>query len=94
MASVTFAIDEELKIKLSKFVWVVWSELARQELLKRQELLNKLNSPEEKELTRWSVELGRKAKKDRFKQVLSEVSPKIRQKLLDSMSPEERQEYG
>ena len=36
MASVTFAIDEELKIKLSKFVWVVWSELARQELLRQE----------------------------------------------------------
>ena len=94
MASVTFAIDEELKSQLSKFVWVVWSELVKQELIKRQELLNRINSPEEKELTRWSVELGRKAKKGRFKQLLSEVSPKIRQKLLDSMSPEERQEYG
>lgn len=94
MASITFAVDEELKKKLSKFVWVVWSELARQELLNRHELLNRLNSSEEKELTRWSVELGRRAKKDRFKQVLSEVSPKIRQRLLDSMSPEERQEYG
>jgi len=36
MASVTFAIDEELKIKLSKFVWIVWSELARQELLRQE----------------------------------------------------------
>jgi hypothetical protein len=35
MASVTFAIDEKLKAKLSKFIWVVWSELVRQELLKR-----------------------------------------------------------
>ena len=37
MASVTFAIDEELKSKLSKFVWVVWSELVRQELFKRSQ---------------------------------------------------------
>ena len=37
MASVTFAINEELKIKLSKFVWVVWSELVKQELLKRSQ---------------------------------------------------------
>ena len=94
MASITFAIDENLKSKLSKFSWVVWSELAKQELLRRQELLNKLNSPEERELTKWSVELGRKAKKGSFKRVLSEVSPKIRKQLLDSMSPEQRKEYG
>jgi hypothetical protein len=37
MASVTFAIDEELRSKLSKFVWVVWSELVRQELLERSQ---------------------------------------------------------
>ena len=37
MASVTFAISEELKTKLSKFVWVIWSELVRQELLKRSQ---------------------------------------------------------
>ena len=36
MASVTFAIDEELKIKLSKFAWIVWSELARQELSRQE----------------------------------------------------------
>ena len=37
MASVTFAIDEKLRIKLSNFIWVVWSELVRQELLKRSQ---------------------------------------------------------
>ena len=37
MASVTFAISEELRNKLSKFVWVVWSELVKQELLKRSQ---------------------------------------------------------
>ena len=79
MASITFALDEELKTRLSKFVWVVWSELVKQELLKRQELLNKFNSSEEQELIRWSVELGRKAKKDSFKRLLSELPPEKRE---------------
>ena len=35
MASVTFAIDEKSKLRLSKFIWVVWSELVKQELIKR-----------------------------------------------------------
>lgn len=41
MASITFAIDEELKSKLSKFTWVVWSELVKQELIKRLERAEK-----------------------------------------------------
>jgi len=93
MASITFALDEELKAKLSKFVWVVWSELVKQELLRRQKLLSKFNSPEEQEFIKWSVELGRRAKKDSFKRLLSELSPKRREELLKSMSPEKREEY-
>ncbi|MBI2449249.1 hypothetical protein HYV49_03045 [Candidatus Pacearchaeota archaeon] len=93
MASITFALDKELKTRLSKFVWVVWSELVKQELLKRQELLNKFNSSEEKELIRWSVELGRKAKKDSFKKLLSKLPEKRKEELLNSMSPEKREEY-
>jgi len=38
MASITFAVDEELKKKLSKFLWVNLSELARQELVKEKKL--------------------------------------------------------
>ena len=94
MASITFAVDEELKSKVAKFVWIVWSELIKQELLRRQKLLEQFNSKEEQELIKWSVELGRRAKKGSFKRVLSKVSPKVRQELLDSMSPEQRQEYG
>jgi len=97
MASVTFAITPELKSEMSKFVWVNWSALTREELSKRQKigkmLLDKLNSKEEQELIKWSVELGRKAKKGRFKRLLSEISPKRREELLQSMSPEERRRY-
>ena len=94
MASITFATDNELKSRLSKFAWINFSELIRQEILRRQELLDRFNSPEEQELIKWSVELGRKSKKGRFKQLLEEVSPETRDRLLDSMSPEERQKYG
>ena len=97
MASVTFAIDSELKAEISKFDWVNWSAIAREELATRQRigslLFKKLNTKEEQELIRWSVELGRKAKKDSFKRLLLELSPKRRKELLDSMSPEKREEY-
>ena len=97
MASVTFAIDSELKAEISKFDWVNWSAIAREELAARQRigslLFKKLNTKEEQELIRWSVELGRKAKKDSFKRLLLELSPKRRKELLDSMSPEKREEY-
>ena len=93
MASLTLALSKELKSELLKLKWVVWSELVKQELLRRQELLNKFNSPEEQELIKWSVELGRKAKKDSFKRLLSEISPKLKEELLNSMSPEKREEY-
>lgn len=38
MASITFALDDELKSKVEKLSWINWSELARQELSKRQEV--------------------------------------------------------
>lgn len=37
MASITFALDERLKARLSKFVWVIWSEVVREELVERFE---------------------------------------------------------
>ena len=46
---------------------------------------------QEQELIRWSVELGRRAKKGRFKKLLSELSPERREELLSSISPEERE---
>ena len=97
MASITFAADPELKSKMSKFLWVNWSELIRERLIEREKLkdllLKRLHSKEEQELIKWSVELGRKAKKDSFKRLLSELSPEKREKLLKSMSPEKREEY-
>jgi hypothetical protein len=93
MASITFAIDDELKSKLSKFLWINFSELAKQELLRRQQLIERFNSKEEQELIKWSVDLGRRAKKGRFKQLLKEVSPEIKEKLVLKLSPKEKREY-
>jgi len=84
MPSVTLTIPDKVKAELKEFAWVNWSELARQEILKN-ELFNRLNSPKERELVKWSVELGRKAKKGRFKRLLSEVSPEIREQLLKTL---------
>lgn len=71
MASITFAIDDELKAKLSKLVWINLSALAMYELLKefkRQKLLKELdkfsnesNSDEE------ALKIGRKIKEGMWK---------------------------
>ena len=85
MASITLSIDKELKSKMDKLSWVNWSEAVRGDLLKKQEIrlvLKRLESKEEKELIEWSVELGRKAKKDRFKKLLADLPTKERAKLL------------
>lgn len=90
MASITFAIDEGLKERLAKFLWINWSELVRESLIERERqaklLLNKLKSKEEQKLIKWSVELGRKAKSGRFERLLSEVPQEIREKLLKTLS--------
>ena len=93
MASLTFAMPDEIKSEMKELAWVNWSELAREELLKKGALLNlldRLESKEEKEFIKWSIDLGRKAKKGRFKKLLSEVSPETREKLLNALSPEKR----
>lgn len=79
---------EESNIDLSKLL----AALVKREVLKRQ-LLKRFRSEEEQELTEWSIELGEKAKKDSFKRLLSKLSPKKKEELLNSMSPEKRGEY-
>ncbi|MCX6748860.1 MAG: hypothetical protein NT076_04615 [Candidatus Pacearchaeota archaeon] len=96
MASITLAIDNELKLQMANFIWVNWSELVRERLANRKKeaelLLKRFHSKEEQELIKWSVELGRKAKIGRFKQLLKEISPEIREKLLLKLSPEKKLE--
>lgn len=98
MASITFAVDNELKSEMSEFSWVNWSELIRAALIKRrklaEQLLKRLHSKEEQELIKWSVELGREAKEGSFKKLLSEISPERRKELLNAMSPEKKAKYS
>ncbi len=81
MTGVTFTIPDEIKSKMKKLAWVNWSELVRKEILLHQ-FLKKFKSKEEQELIKWSVELGRKAKKDSFKKLISELSHKERKEIF------------
>lgn len=85
MASITFAVDDKLRSEMARFLWVNWSELVRERLIERERqkelLLKKLHSKEEQELIKWGVELGRKAKKGRFKRLLAELSSRERKEL-------------
>jgi len=38
MTSLTFAVSDDPKIRIEKFPWINWSELAREELLKQEKL--------------------------------------------------------
>lgn len=85
MPSLIIPLKQEFENKLEKFPWVNWSAVVKQGLHKKeelQELLVKLESKEEQEFIKWSVDLGRKAKKGRFKRLLKELSPKERKELL------------
>ena len=89
MPNITVSITDDLKKKMDSLPEINWSEVTRKFLsdkAKRLELLKRieeqLESKEEQELTRWSVELGRKAKKGRFKRLLTELSPEERAELL------------
>ena len=84
MASVTFAIEDDLLGTVKKFSWVNWSEVARTEVTRRanlEEARRKLETKEEQEFIKWSVELGRKAKKGRLNRILSKLSPEERKRL-------------
>lgn len=89
MTGVTFAVPDEIKAKMNRLSWVNWSELIRKEVLKHK-LLKRFHSKEEQELIKWSVDLGRRAKKGRFKRLLSKLSTKEREELLEGLSPEKR----
>ncbi|HIG94170.1 MAG: hypothetical protein QT05_C0039G0012 [archaeon GW2011_AR13] len=74
MVSITLSIPEEVREQMKRFSEINWSAFVRscieskaKELAWKQEMLEKLNSPEEQELIKWSVELGRKAKEERLK---------------------------
>lgn len=69
-------LKEEFELALAR---IVKDFVARTKL---EAIKTKLDSKEEQELIRWSVELGRKAKKGRFR------------RLLDGLPAEERTELS
>ena len=81
MAEIVVKVDvpaefkKEFEIALAKVV----EQFVRDSTLLA--LKERLASKEEKGLTGWSVKLGRKAKEGRFKRLLDEVSPGVREKL-------------
>jgi len=94
MAELCVKIPDELKERAEKFnldLNMLVNELVRREIAKK-EIIKRMGSDEEKELEKWSVELGRKAKKGSFKRLLLELTPKDRDELLDKISPEKRKE--
>ncbi len=85
MVSLTVSLHKKDEEKLEKFSWVNWSAVIKQELLEKeklQEMLVKLESKEEQDFIKWSVDLGRKAKKESWKRLLSKLSPEERKGLL------------
>src|SRR3989344_5736883 len=72
---------EESNIDLSKLLVA----MVKREVLK-QILLKRFKSKEEQDLINWSVELGRKAKKGRFKKLLSELSTEKKEELSSKLS--------
>lgn len=99
MPNITVSITDDLKKKMDSLPEINWSEVTREFLsdkVKRLAFLKKLeeqlDSKEEQEFIKWSVELGRKAKKESFKRLLAELSPERREELLSKLSPEKREE--
>jgi len=72
--SITISIDEKSRQEMQKFSWINWSEVARNILLdrlKKQEELEKLKSLlENSKLSEEDIiELSKKARKGRFKEL-------------------------
>ena len=74
MVSITISLDEKSRQEMQNFSWINWSEVARNillERLKKQEKLEKLKSLlENSELSEEDIiELSKKARKGRFKEL-------------------------
>jgi hypothetical protein len=83
MAEIAVKIDvpeefrEEFKLALSR----ITEQFSRD--LKLLMLQERLKSRGEKELTDWSVKLGRKAKKDSFQKLVSELTSEERREIFE-----------
>jgi len=87
MVSITLSVPPEVRALMKRFPEVNWSGFVRgsieekvRELSWKEEMLKKLKG--EEALTKWSVSLGKRAKRGRFKEILSKLSPKERKELL------------
>lgn len=74
MVSVTLSIPPDVKHKMERFSYINWSGFIRkaiiektQELSFKEEMLKKLK--EQKEIINWSVDLQRRARKDRAQEL-------------------------
>lgn len=79
MVNITLSIDENLKKKMEQFPEINWSGLIRrllEEKTRQFQLREQLKETFKKEgaFTKWSVELGRKAKRGRLRKIMSELS--------------------
>ena len=79
MSEIVIKVPRELE-KQMRGMRENWSDVALT-AIKLKILRKKLESKEEKELTRWSVRMGRKINEGAFKRLLSNVSPERRQRL-------------
>ena len=74
MVSLSSTIPNELKVRMDKFSWVNWSELAREEFIAKEQRVNLFKKLEE--LTKGSkltdediMVLSKKVRKGRFKEL-------------------------
>ena len=74
MVSITLSIPEELKKKMKQYDEINWSAIVRkilqekiQKLVWKEEMLKELRM--EEEFTNWTIEMGRKMKIERLKEL-------------------------
>jgi hypothetical protein len=77
MVSITISIDEKLKKEMQRFVWINWSEVAREIFLKRLNEQKKIDSINQllrnSTLTDEEItELTKKTRKGRFNELNSQ----------------------
>lgn len=74
MVSITLSVPEETRKLMKQFPEVNWSGLVRTCIIEKTKMLSLKQEmlkgiEKEKEFNDWAVELGRKAKKGRFKRL-------------------------
>ena len=87
MVSITLSVPAEVKEKMDSFPEMNWSGFVRksisekvEELTWKEEMLKKFEK--EKNFDAWAVDLGRKAKKDMFQKIFSQLPAEEQKELL------------